>query len=239
MKIILLIPCVLYVLGVVDVIDGADEHLRGSNRDLQYYSFGGDNDPPLIISTQTNPTQSSSSQSFQSPDQPNLTPKDNAPVDQPNQTPEDNAPVDQPNQTPEDNAPVDQPNQTPEDNAPVDQPNQTPEDNAPVSGNTPLTSPTTPINSGFLQPTGPVEIPILGGPINVGSINSVLGKPSGNTGSGSSTKCESINTKVRSGLVCPEVVEAVICESGCQYDNSCKAEVAAKAGFPANQCRPN
>jgi hypothetical protein len=196
MKIILLIPCVLYVLGVVDVVDGADEHLRGSSRDLMYYGFGGDNPPP-IISTPTNPTQLSTSVSFQSPDQPSQTPEDNAPV------------------------------------SGNDQPIQTPEDNAPVAGNPPLTSPTNPIN--------PVQTSILGefssgGVINVGSL---FGKPSSNTGSGSSTECESVNTKVRSELVCPEVVDPVICESGCQYGNSCKAEVAAKAGFPANRCSPN
>jgi hypothetical protein len=176
MKIILLIPCILYFLGVVSVVDGADEHLRGSSRDLQYRGFGGDNDPPnpFIISTPTNPTQSSTSLSFQSPDQPNLTPENNSP------------------------------------------------------GNNPFTSPINPTNLGFLQPA-----------FNVGSINSAFGQPSGSTGSGSSTACESVRSKVRSGLVCPDLLEPVICEGGCQYDNSCKAEVAAVAGFAANQCRPN
>jgi hypothetical protein len=80
MKIILIITCVLYFSGVVDVVDAADKQLRGSSRALQYGSFGGDNDRPLPISTPTNPNQSSSMMSFQSPEQPSLTPEFNAPV---------------------------------------------------------------------------------------------------------------------------------------------------------------
>jgi hypothetical protein len=87
MKNILLIPCVLCFLGVVDVVDGADKHLRGLSRNLQYGGFGGDNDTPfLIVSPPKDPTQSSTSASFQSSYQ---TPEDNAPVsgnDEPNQT---------------------------------------------------------------------------------------------------------------------------------------------------------
>jgi hypothetical protein len=45
MKIILIIPCVLYFPGVVDVVDAADKLLRGgANRDLQYGIFDVDSD---------------------------------------------------------------------------------------------------------------------------------------------------------------------------------------------------
>jgi hypothetical protein len=42
MKIILIIPCVLLFPGVVDVVKAANNHLRGSNRDLQLFDFAGD-----------------------------------------------------------------------------------------------------------------------------------------------------------------------------------------------------
>jgi hypothetical protein len=53
MKIILVISCVLYFLGVVDVVDAADEQLRGSKRDLQFSITNGVG--PFYDLTSTNP----------------------------------------------------------------------------------------------------------------------------------------------------------------------------------------
>jgi hypothetical protein len=58
MKIKLIIPCVLYFHGVVDVVDAADKHLRGANRDLQFESFDFDSvgGNPFAAPTPTKPT---------------------------------------------------------------------------------------------------------------------------------------------------------------------------------------
>jgi hypothetical protein len=94
MKIILILPCVLHFPGVVDVVEAADNNLRGSSRDLQLglFDFGGDGvfgqsdfgsvgDNDLVTLTPTNPNQPSLT--FQSPLQPAI----------PSQTPNNNAPV--------------------------------------------------------------------------------------------------------------------------------------------------
>jgi hypothetical protein len=58
MKIILIIPCVLSVLGATDVVDAAEQQLRGSNRELQFdfgsfFNSGGN--PPSNIFSLTSP----------------------------------------------------------------------------------------------------------------------------------------------------------------------------------------
>jgi hypothetical protein len=85
MKIILIIPCVLYSHGVVDVVEAADKNLRGSNRDLfgqfDVGSVGG-NDPngPFATLISTAPVQPQPSPPSIFPGQPYQTPKDIAPV---------------------------------------------------------------------------------------------------------------------------------------------------------------
>jgi hypothetical protein len=69
MKIILIIPYVLCFPGVVDAVDTADKHLRGSNRDLQFtgqFQFPAV-DFSLATPTPTNPTQQAPPFQFSGP----------------------------------------------------------------------------------------------------------------------------------------------------------------------------
>jgi hypothetical protein len=92
MKIILIILCILNFPGVVDVVEAADNHLRGSNRDLQLFDFGGGGffgqsgsgsvgGNNLVTLTPTNPNQPSLPFEFsRQPAIPSQTPNNIAPV---------------------------------------------------------------------------------------------------------------------------------------------------------------
>jgi hypothetical protein len=230
MKIILIIPCVLYFPVVVDAVDAADKYLRGSNRDLQFQQvdFGtiGSNDPFATL-TPTNPTQPSLP--FQFPGQPSHTPNNNAPILGDNLfTFPTNPGFLQPT-------------------GPADTPT--------VGGffgsganfiyglmfGQPFLSAgsQTGIGSGdkifpsplFLGP--PLQAPPgsgADGPLP--TLPPGLGGELGFGGSTGSSGCRGRGSE----LVCIAVFDPVICEGGCRYGNSCEAK---GAGFAANQCRPD
>jgi hypothetical protein len=216
MKIILIsIPCALYFPGVVDAVDAADKHLRGSNRDLQFgqFDFGsiGDNDPFGTL-TPTNPTQSSLP--FQFPRQPSQTPNNNAPFSSGNNlfafpTNSGDTSTFRGFGSGEDF-----------DFGIVFGPQ-----NGIGGGDQIVASPI------FLGP--PLQAPPgsgAGGPLpNLPpGLGSGLGFD-GSTGSGGSSGCPG-----QGDILCPAVFDPVICEGGCRYGNSCEAK---GAGFAASQCR--
>jgi hypothetical protein len=244
MKIIIIIPCVLYFTGVVDVVDAADKNLRGSNRNLQFATVEPfDFDSPrgndsFATLTPTNPTQ-------QNPTNPT---QQSLPLQlsgQPSQT-NNNAPVLGNNLFTFPTNPTTPGVLQPTDPADIpmfggfgsggnfdlagimlDQPSLSEGSQTGMngggsgSGDQPVPSPVffgPPLQAGAGDPLN--LSPGLGGGLGL----------DGSTGSGNSSGCQ------KSERVCPAVFEPVTCEGGCQFGNSCEA---LGAGFAANQCRPD
>jgi hypothetical protein len=238
MKVILLIPCVLYfATGLIDAVDAADKNLRGLNRDLQFeqfepFDFGSAGSFATL--TPTNPTESSLA--FQFLGQPSQT-NNNAPVLGNSLFTFPTNPT-----TPGALQPTD-PADTPMfggfgsggvfDFAGImfDEPFSSEGSQTGMNGGgsgdqivpSPIFNPPplqAPPGSGAGDPPPTNLPPGLGG--GLGSDVS--------TGSGSSSGCR------KSEGICPAVFEPVTCEGGCQYGNSCEA---LGAGFAENQCRPD
>jgi hypothetical protein len=201
MKIILIFPCVPYFLGVVDVVDAADKHLRGSNRDLQFQQFDfstiGSNDPVATL-TPTTPTQPSLPSQF--PGQPGQTPNNDAPVLGHNIfTLPTNPGFLQPTD--------------PADTATFGGFGSGANFNFGIMFGLPFLSEGSQTGIGSGDQTFPS--PLLPGP--------PLQAPPGSGADEGSSGCR------RSELVCIALFDPVICEGGCRYGNSCEAKGAGFA----------